>query len=905
MCRTARIDWALPKFLDPEILKPLLEYAPSDLPEELTGQMHAYDLDIPREMSRQVTTEIARFKNDALDVYRRNAIALDNAHQLLAHSTELRFGTLEAMADKLIGQNERLSDEAIYAVRKAILRQPVHFGEFFGGRRRGLFRIRPQRQIALITLVSAWLRQYRDGLATDPEHNVYEASRHRSREGFIYFDQFIKHARELIKQSRESRMLTPTGLSPSPHRSPYVRPVSRKNGTFSPQESTIIRYLELWCVQRAFSQDPGLFGLPSLVLKSIGMYDEYPPNVQTGVFLLRELGVLPPHTSKWMFSEELLLPCSGASKSLAGAYAKVHDEDRPIPLEDSMEHYRHDWGNLRVFCVDPPGSLDADDGISLEQVPGQPGVHWLRVHIANPSAFLKRDSLAADLAQQLNSKYYFPDVQFPMLPDNLTEFCSIKQGQTPVLTVSVKVDLEGNILDKDIRSAIIRNVKNTTYGNVDLHLGLDDGPTSIFTVGAEDETYVPEARPENAEIKPEDLETLRDILKITTAFGKRRVQMSFPDHLFGNAMDGSLTIWDLGSFQKGGAARLGKFHLPNRRMSCDFQGDPVIQLATSSYMPRILEAASQQRQPSSQNLVAESMIMANIALAEWSRERNIPLLYRGSLLRKPLSEVEAFKQQTARQVAALDESQVWEKVSLLQREARLIGSSFCSSRPTILPRVGAHAYVKGTSPLRRYGDLVTHWQVQAALRHEAETGRSLAAAAADEPPAGVLPFSRAEVDRMLLRVTNGELVGGFFEGLVRMHWYAEFFRRALYHGECALPATVRLLVLRTSEGARKVSAARPDAVLAHAWMLDHGLPISVSEADPLAVESGLRHYDVWEARIVRVVPGSGAVVAELVRLESRREEGFLEEHRRWTNYLHSEESYVPPFSDESSWGLGA
>ena len=186
MCRTAKIDWALPKFLDPEILKPLLEYAPIDLPEELTGQMQAYDLDIPREVSRQVTTEIARFKTEALDVYRRNAIALDNAHQLLAHATELRFGTLEAMADKLIGQKESLSDEAIYAVRKAILRQPVHFGEFFGGRRRGLFRIRPQRQISLITLVSGWLRQYRDGLAADPEDNVYEASRYRSREGFVH-----------------------------------------------------------------------------------------------------------------------------------------------------------------------------------------------------------------------------------------------------------------------------------------------------------------------------------------------------------------------------------------------------------------------------------------------------------------------------------------------------------------------------------------------------------------------------------------------------------------------------------------------------------------------------------------------------------------------------------------------
>jgi hypothetical protein len=903
LCRTAKLDWALPNFFDLETLKPLLDYAPTDLPEELTDQLQSYDLDIPRDISHKLTTEIARFKAEALDLYRRNAIALDHAHHLLAHPTELRFGTLEAMAEKLIGQKESLSDEAIYAVRKAVLRQPVHFGEFFGGRRRGLFRIRPQQQIELITTVSTWLRQYREGLAVDPEDNIYGATRTRNREGYLNFDRFVKHARELINRSRQLRSLTATGLSPTGHRKKHIYPINRENGTFSPPESMILQFLELWCVQRAFSQDPGLFGLPSLVLKSVGMYDEFAPNLQTGVFFLQELGVLPPHTSKWVFSEELLLPCSGASKSLKAAYDKVHDADRPIPLKDLVERYRHDWGDLRVFCIDPPGSQDADDGISLEHVPGQPGVYWLRVHIANPSAFLRRDSLAADLAQQLNSKYYFPDVQFPMLPDNLAEFCSIKPGQTPVITVSVKLDLEGNILDKDVRSAIVRNVTNTTYGTVNRHLGIAATPMSTFTVGADGiaptSTYEPESG-----MGPEDLEALSDILKVTTAFGKRRVAMSFPDHLFGNAMDGSLSVWDRANFLSGGPARLGQFFLPNRRVSREFIGDPVIQLATSSYMTQIQDAASQQRRPSSHNLVAEAMIAANIALSEWSWERKIPLLYRGSLLRKPSSEIEAFKQKIGRQVDAMDESQVWEKVSLLQREAQLVGNTFCSSRPTILPRMGAHSYVKGTSPLRRYGDLVTHWQVQAALQHEAETGKSLATDSPDEPR-DFLPFSRRDIDKMLLRVTNGELVGRFFEGLIQMHWYAEFFRRALYHGECALPETVRVLVLRSSDGARRVHSARPDAVLANGWMLDHGLPIAVSEADPLAKELGLRHYDVWEARISRVVPNSQAVVADLIRLESRRDESFLDEYKRWTHYLHSEESHVVPFSDESSWGIRA
>src|SRR5699024_8336246 len=60
--------------------------------------------------------------------------------------------------------------------------------------------------------------------------------------------------------------------------------------------------------------------------------------------------------------------------------------------------------------------------------------------------------------------------------------------------------------------------------------------------------------------------------------------------------------------------------------------------------------------------------------------------------------------------------------------------------------LGMDQYVKCTSPLRRYSDLQSHWQIEAALRYEAENGK-----AASERDKSILPFTRDDIETMILQ----------------------------------------------------------------------------------------------------------------------------------------------------------
>ena len=73
--------------------------------------------------------------------------------------------------------------------------------------------------------------------------------------------------------------------------------------------------------------------------------------------------------------------------------------------------------------------------------------------------------------------------------------------------------------------------------------------------------------------------------------------------------------------------------------------------------------------------------------------------------------------------------------------------------------LGMEEYGKVTSPLRRYGDMILHWQIEAALREEARTGRSLKVLDAAEEAGKAslrkldrkfLPFSTSVLETILV-----------------------------------------------------------------------------------------------------------------------------------------------------------
>ena len=124
----------------------------------------------------------------------------------------------------------------------------------------------------------------------------------------------------------------------------------------------------------------------------------------------------------------------------------------------------HDFGNLEVWLIDPIGTLEVDDGISVEEIPGK-NEAILHVHVADPSEYVIGDIEIE--AKSRAESLYFPELKISMLPKNITEISTLKSSTlSPVktLTFSCRIDLSnGEIYDHKIRQGIIKNLIQVTY----------------------------------------------------------------------------------------------------------------------------------------------------------------------------------------------------------------------------------------------------------------------------------------------------------------------------------------------------------------------------------------------------------------------------------------------------------
>lgn len=124
---------------------------------------------------------------------------------------------------------------------------------------------------------------------------------------------------------------------------------------------------------------------------------------------------------------------------------------------------REDLRELTTFTIDPDTAKDFDDALSLTQ--DKKGVYHLGVHIADVSHYVKPGTALDAEAQLRCNSTYFPNYCLPMLPGGLSEnLCSLKANVNR-LTVSVlmRIDSSGTLLDYRITRSVIKSVKRFTY----------------------------------------------------------------------------------------------------------------------------------------------------------------------------------------------------------------------------------------------------------------------------------------------------------------------------------------------------------------------------------------------------------------------------------------------------------
>lgn len=202
----------------------------------------------------------------------------------------------------------------------------------------------------------------------------------------------------------------------------------------------------------------------------------------------------------------------------------------------------------------------------------------------------------------------------------------------------------------------------------------------------------------------------------------------------------------------------------------------------------------------SRQLVAEMMILTGEVAGRYAQEHNIPLPFRG----QPQPELPT------------DEELLVLPAGLVRYCAlrRCMPRSEVGLVPSRHAGLGLELYTQVTSPIRRYTDLLAHFQIKAHLRGEE------------------LPLNRDELQEIIYSVTASAYEATLVERQTNRYWSLEYLRR---HTDRVWPAMV-LRWLREDDGLALILIEDLGLELPHRFTrpvyLGDRLDIQVSSADP-------------------------------------------------------------------------
>lgn len=133
-------------------------------------------------------------------------------------------------------------------------------------------------------------------------------------------------------------------------------------------------------------------------------------------------------------------------------------------IKNEIEN-RMDLRDVVCFTIDPEDAKDFDDAISIKKIKN--GIE-LGVHIADVSHFVSLNSVIDKEAVQRATSVYFTEGVVHMLPKELSaDLCSLRPG-IDRLTISalIKLDDEYNVVEADIKPAVINSKERFTYKDV-------------------------------------------------------------------------------------------------------------------------------------------------------------------------------------------------------------------------------------------------------------------------------------------------------------------------------------------------------------------------------------------------------------------------------------------------------
>ncbi|CAE6515828.1 unnamed protein product [Rhizoctonia solani] len=566
--------------------------------------------------------------------------------------------------------------ELIYAVHRHFMDDSLHYiADTFEHRLSNTFSVRPSQEIQNMRRVIDWVRSDNPAL-----------------------EEFAIKARAIIEANKALKKES-AGEDPT-------RVEAKENlPMLNEADHDIINFVRYYLRQRRELQtNPCSLTLPIILTK---VSPSYMPLVPHTIFrFLEDLSLFPPwsnHVTQdvdlqlYEFIDTLDTPLPGTKHTLAVPPVSINDTRiSAAKTIDGLDNMRHDFGDLAVYVIDDSSAEELDDGISIESTADGTDNVWLHVHIADPTSVLRpSDPLALDAARR-TATAYFPEATYPMLPSTEQSLDALvgKEGASMnVLTFSLLVNPLGDILSHLVRPSVVRKVHVMRYDDVTRALG--SSPIEPLWPFGEPKTQSPDKDP-----RPTPSEALPDLQlmhRVTQNLAKARVAKT------------DSILWS----QPRALMLMEKTRILTdrdpREMPRTYRGFPHVDYCVHQ---GTLEDP-QHALDVSRSMVAECMISAGRVASLFAQEHGIPMIYR-SLARPGGFAADKYQPLLAKRDPY--QGTVLYKDAIVQQLAQV------TAQPMVTPGVhwqlgisAQEGYVRATSPLRRYLDMLCHWQIKSAL----------------------------------------------------------------------------------------------------------------------------------------------------------------------------------------------
>ncbi|KAJ7649999.1 hypothetical protein FB45DRAFT_858921 [Roridomyces roridus] len=559
----------------------------------------------------------------------------------------------------------------MFAAHKYLMERPEYFLADISYIRSQSFDVRPLSHVQTVTKVTEWSRQDSGPLQDFARRAIPVIAANRQRHAETRNDLAAQSPGKHVWTEDDLTILNFLHQSLQPWRSIQKDP-------YSIGRSAIVRHLE-----------------PSVVVNDSRVHSTV---IDLGIYApwqdisslrrVLNLDLDPPETSPKVQATNALVQRSLSTPPARGAPLGPED----FYPSDPLETMRHDFGDMPIYVIDDAGAHELDDGISYEAIPEEPGSYWLHAHVADPASLIPPTHILAQRAAQQAETTYLVHRSWPLFPSTLMfagrPGMSLAQRteratENRVLTFSSKINADGELVDSLVRPGIARNFVKLSYDEVDLVLTGELMPR-MYPFGN------PATPPPKPQLSDSQINDLRTLDRIRDTLLRNRFKK--------------------GIFESDNAqAKIVNYRMPKGILS------PNLSANTTDYsgFPQYdywVETSSAQH-ASSRGLVAEVMKTASRTSSRWCAERGIPVI------RRVASQMVASPEALERLLAKRNEHGFVSNTDMLAA-ASLQAMAGYSLTPGAHWAIGAsegEGYARSTSPLRRFSDLIAHYQIHRAL----------------------------------------------------------------------------------------------------------------------------------------------------------------------------------------------